>query len=232
MKVKVGWVKICTYLQFFSPLSYSEVIDGYVINMFIYTQLQYMNKRNRFQKTSYLSISLLLETKSSWFSTNYKIYRVLVLSVLLGKHKHCHWLKSKNKYELDYRILWWLICAMSYKRVFGVKTRKVATRKPAKWWFWRVFAWRPFASPGKDTTNSSRKHNAWNDAYFRVAGRKVAMRKHKQVNIWQVFAWRPFTPPAKTSKNWIIEYSESTYNILDFLVNNATICELPAPYSG
>ena len=56
MKVKVGGVKICTYLQFFSPLFYSEDIDGYVINMFIYTQLQYMNKRNRFQKTSYLSI--------------------------------------------------------------------------------------------------------------------------------------------------------------------------------
>jgi len=29
--------------------------------------------------------------------------------------------------------LWWLICAMSYKRVFGAKTEKVATRKPAKW---------------------------------------------------------------------------------------------------
>ena len=28
---------------------------------------------------------------------------------------------------------WWLICAMSYKCVFGVKTRKVATQKPAKW---------------------------------------------------------------------------------------------------
>ena len=77
-------------------------------------------------------------------------------------------------------ILWWLICAMSYKRVFGVKTRKVATRKPAKRWFWRVFAWRPFASPGKDMTNSSRKRNTWNVPYFRVAGRNVAMRKHKK----------------------------------------------------
>jgi len=63
---------------------------------------------------------------------------------------------------------------MSYKRVFGAKTRKVAMRKPAKWWFWRVFAWRPFAPPGKDTTNSSRKRNAWNVEYFRVAGRKSA----------------------------------------------------------
>jgi len=33
------------------------------------------------------------------------------------------------------------------------KTRKVATRKPAKWWLFLVFAWWPFAPPGKDTTN-------------------------------------------------------------------------------
>jgi len=70
--------------------------------------------------------------------------------------------------------------------------RKVATRKPAKRWFCRVFAWRPFASPGKDTTNSSPTRNAWSVAYFRVAGRKVAMRKHEKVIIWRVFAWRPF----------------------------------------
>ena len=31
--------------------------------------------------------------------------------------------------------------------------RKVATRKPTKITIWRVFAWRPFAPPGKDTTN-------------------------------------------------------------------------------
>jgi len=76
--------------------------------------------------------------------------------------------------------VWWLICAMSYKRVFGLKTRKVATQKLAKWWGWRVFAWRPFVPPGKDTTNSSRKRNAWNVAYLRVAGRKVAMRNTKK----------------------------------------------------
>jgi len=46
-------------------------------------------------------------------------------------------------------------------------------------------------SHGKDTTNSSRKRNTWNVAYFRVAGRKVAMRKHEKVTIWRVFAWRP-----------------------------------------
>ena len=44
----------------------------------------------------------------------------------------------------------------------------------------------------KDTTNSSRKRNAWYVAYFRVAGRKVAMQKHEKVIIWRVFAWRPF----------------------------------------
>ena len=73
----------------------------------------------------------------------------------------------------------------------NAKGRHAKTRQ-----FGRVFAWRPFASPGKDTTNSSRKHNAWNVAYFHVAGRKVAMRKHKKVTIWRVFAWRPlaFSP--------------------------------------
>jgi len=71
----------------------------------------------------------------------------------------------------------------SYTRVFGAKTRKVATRKPTKWWFCRVVAWLPFASPGKDTTISSRRRNACNIAYFRVAGRKVAMRKHEKVII-------------------------------------------------
>jgi len=88
--------------------------------------------------------------------------------------------------------LWWLIYAMSYKRVFGAKTRKVVTRKPVKWWFWRVFAWRPFAPPGKDTTNKMRKGDARKVSYFRVAGRKVAMRKHEKVTIWRVFAWRLF----------------------------------------
>jgi len=93
--------------------------------------------------------------------------------------------------------IWWLIYAMWYKRVFGAKTRKVATQKPAKRWFCRVFAWRPFASPGKDTTKSSRKRNAWNVAYFRQAGRKVAMRKPAKITIWRVFAWRPFSPQRK-----------------------------------
>jgi len=71
-------------------------------------------------------------------------------------------------------IVWWLICAMSYKRVFrakmrkghalrfrllfvvsllgGAKGRHAKTRQnqPAKITIWQVFAWRPFAfSPRK-----------------------------------------------------------------------------------
>ena len=76
--------------------------------------------------------------------------------------------------------IWWLICAMSYKRVFGAKTRKVATRKPAKWWLWLVFAWRPFAPPGKDTTNSRR--TLWwlicPMSYKRVFGGENAKGRH------------------------------------------------------
>jgi len=59
---------------------------------------------------------------------------------------------------------------MSYKRVFGAKTRKVATRKPAKRWFCRVFAWRPFAPPGKDQTPRS-DYFPWQ--YINVATRDV-----------------------------------------------------------
>jgi len=103
---------------------------------------------------------------------------------------------------LQYKaFIWWLIYTMSYKRVFGAKTRMVATPKTTKRWFCRVFAWRPFASPGKDTTNSSRKRNACNVAYFRVAGLKVALRKHEKVTIWRVFVWRPFASPGKDTTN-------------------------------
>ena len=75
--------------------------------------------------------------------------------------------------------------------------RKVATRKHAKWWFWRVFAWRPFAPPGKDTTNRRLKGDAWKVSYFHVAGRKVAMRKHEIVIILRVFALRLFAPKTR-----------------------------------
>jgi len=70
---------------------------------------------------------------------------------------------------------------MSYKRVFGAKTPKNGD-------IGGFFAWRPFALPGKDTTDGSGKHNAWNVAYFRVVGQKVAIHKHEKVTIWRVFA--------------------------------------------
>ena len=77
--------------------------------------------------------------------------------------------------------LWWLICAMSYYRVFRAKRRKGATRKPAKWWLFvfshgdlsprhtnvrhlscvafsppvcRIFAWRGERSPCENTKKS------------------------------------------------------------------------------
>ena len=74
----------------------------------------------------------------------------------------------------------------------GRKRERSPCENPPNGDFGEFFAWRPFAPPGKDTTNSSRKLNAWNVAYFRVAGRKIAKRKHEKVTIWRVFAWRLF----------------------------------------
>jgi len=65
---------------------------------------------------------------------------------------------------------WFMPCRINVSS--GRKRERSPRENPPKWWFCRVFAWRPFASPVKDTTNSSRKRNAWNVAYFRVAGRK------------------------------------------------------------
>ena len=65
-----------------------------------------------------------------------------------------------NKFNFVYRDcacwkIWWLICAMSYYRVFGAKRRKGATRKPVKWWLFRVFAtYRP-ATRKYDTFHGS-----------------------------------------------------------------------------
>ena len=53
-------------------------------------------------------------------------------------------------------------------------------------------------------TNISRKRNAWNVAYFRVAGRTVAMRKHEKVTIWRVFAWRLFAFRVPVSCTYVI----------------------------
>ena len=94
---------------------------------------------------------------------------------------------------------------------FRLAGRKVATRKPAKWWFWRVFAWQTFAPPGNDTTNRRRKGDAWKVSYFRETGRKVAMRKHDKVTIWRVFAWRLFAP--KTREYEMAQISHHSGNL-------------------
>ena len=73
--------------------------------------------------------------------------------------------------------LWWRICAISYYRVFGAKRRTGATRKPAKWWLFRVFAWRPFAPPHEGTRHSMRCVFGYCFSYLCLAGRKVAMQK-------------------------------------------------------
>jgi len=82
--------------------------------------------------------------------------------------------------------LWWLIFAMSYQRVFGAKTRKGATWKPAKWWLFRVFAWRLFALPHESTWHSMRCIFGYCLSYLCLAGRKVAMQKPAKITIWRV----------------------------------------------
>ena len=87
---------------------------------------------------------------------------------------------------------------MAKIRQTGAKTRKVATRKPAKWWLFRVFAWRPFAPPHKSTRHSMRCVFGYCLSYLCLARRKVAMRKPDKITFWRVFAWRPFASAPKT----------------------------------
>jgi len=93
-----------------------------------------------------------------------------------------------------FRYLWWLICAISYYRVFGAKRRKGATRKPAKWWRFRVFAWRPFAPPHESTTLLMFRLFAFCLSYLCLAGRKVATRKHEQNHHVEGFRVATFRP--------------------------------------
>ena len=90
--------------------------------------------------------------------------------------------------------LWWLICAMSYYRVFEAKRRKVATRKPAKWSLFRVFAWRPFDPPHESTKLFMFRLFAFHLSCFRLAGRKVAntprLKCRDFVFHLRIFAWR------------------------------------------
>jgi len=67
---------------------------------------------------------------------------------------------------------------VSYLRLAG---RKVARRKPATWWLFRVFAWRPFAPPGKDT---------------KTGGDKA---KHEK---FRTFVWRGERSPCENTKKW------------------------------
>jgi len=101
----------------------------------------------------------------------------------------------------------------------GAKGRHAKTRQNHHW---RVFAWRPFAPPGKDTTNRGEnakgRHaktrqmmtiSCFLMATFRPATRKYATfhalrfrllfgeakgrhAKPDKIAFWRVFAWRPF----------------------------------------
>jgi len=77
-------------------------------------------------------------------------------------------------------------------RQTGAKRRKVATRKPAKWWLFRVFAWWHFAPPHESTRHSMRFVFGYCLSYLCLARRKVATRKPDEIAFWGVFAWRPF----------------------------------------
>jgi len=100
---------------------------------------------------------------------------------------------EKYLFHIWSRYLWWLICAMSYYRVFvakirqtGAKTQKVATQKPAKWWLFCVFAWRPFAPPFESTWHSMRCVFGYCLSCSCLARRKVAMRKPDKITLWRV----------------------------------------------
>jgi len=63
----------------------------------------------------------------------------------------------------------------------GAKTQKVDTRKPVKWWLFRVFAWRPFAPPHESTRHSMRCVFGYCWSYLCLARRKVAIRKPDKI---------------------------------------------------
>jgi len=71
----------------------------------------------------------------------------------------------------------WHKSATIYKRVSGAKNTKGATRKPTKWWLFRVFEWRPFAPPHESTRHFMRCVFGYCLSYLCMAGRKVSMRE-------------------------------------------------------
>ena len=87
---------------------------------------------------------------------------------------------------------------LSYLRLAG---RKVATRKHAKWWFWRVFSWRPYAPPGKDTTNRRRKLRRRMKSVVLscggAKGRHAKTRKSHHLAGFRVTLFRLFAPKTR-----------------------------------
>jgi len=57
-------------------------------------------------------------------------------------------------------------------RIIVFSRRKGATRKPAKWWLFRVFAWRPFAPPHGSMTLFMRRLLASCLSYLCLAGKR------------------------------------------------------------
>jgi len=94
---------------------------------------------------------------------------------------------------------WFVPC-----RIIVFSGRKGATRKPAKWWRFRVFAWRPFAPPHENTTLFMRRLFASCLSYLCLEGRKVATRKPAKITIWRVFTWRlfAFSPRKHDNTKW------------------------------
>ena len=118
-------------------------------------------------------------------------FKMSVLKLMTNMKMHMAWLNNC--------FVWWLIYAMSYKCVFVAKTRKGATRKPAKWWLFRVFAWQPFALSCKRTTLFMCCHFASCFSYLCLAGPKSPFglfsrcdHSPRQAKIRHIYKWRVF----------------------------------------
>jgi len=81
--------------------------------------------------------------------------------------------------------VWWLICVMSYYRVFGAKWRHAKTRKMLTFSCFRMVTPRP----------ATRKYDTFHASPFRLLF--VASLPGN----WRVVAWRLFAPPGKDTTN-------------------------------
>jgi len=72
--------------------------------------------------------------------------------------------------------------------LFVVSLPGGAKGRHAKWWLFRVFAWRPIAPPGKDTTNRGKN----------AKGRHA---KTNQMMTFSCFRKQPFAPPHKSMRH-------------------------------